>query len=419
MSHLDVELPVESLDEPPRPKVPPRFRADTKVATVAPGGMSSVGPGVFAQDVTEKALWQQETRSYPFGTQYFAQLLLANSSFDITGGNQSICRQLPMFGLQRFVDIFSWASNPQLSEYVGERTVAGKKCSQWQLRSPNHSLSLCADGNIPVEFNTSHATTGIPGTSSYQFGTVVIGDQVPESLFQEPLECKEFAPPCESGLGKAPVDLDAFVFHPSMSPADYNIEDQDIADVEGDAFFICGDRLQGNGSSQIDHNYTLISRYALQISPAFGQYAVCNGYPDTTPAGPSCIGGDPRLVGKEAPFFVGEGESRCATESISGFWYSLPKQGHCPDGQSPSATAGTSGCTWSIQKRLKTIQQKCLLDTHHFLDLCKADFVEKKGFPRSVAALHAAFESEDLASGGCPDVGGPKSSRVEDFAMVV
>ena len=31
---------------------------------------------------------------------------------------------------------------------------------------------------------------------------------------------------------------------------------------------------------------------------------------DTTPPGPLCVGGDPRLVGKEAPFFAGDGESR-------------------------------------------------------------------------------------------------------------
>eukprot|EP00438_Fugacium_kawagutii_P007971 Skav221216 [mRNA] locus=scaffold2467:171133:171741:- [translate_table: standard] len=202
-----------------------------------------------------------------------------------------------------------------------------------------------------------------------------------------------------------------------MSAIDYNIEDQDIADLEGDAFFICMDRMQKqNTSTPIDHNYTLISHYALEISPAFGQYAVCNGYPDTAPPGPSCIGGDPRLVGKEAPFFIGDGESRCAEHNPSGFWYSVPKAGRCAPGQSPRRTAASDGCTWSIRKRWKTIQQTCLLETHHFLDICKADMFEKKGLPRSVAALRAAFASEDVASGGCPDIGGPAQ---DDFAVVV
>ena len=391
--------------EPPRPMVPPRFKADVTFATDA-GAMVALGPGVYAQDATKKIMRLQEERVFLFGRQYFTQLAMANSSYAITGGNHSICRQLP-FGVQKFVDLFSWAANPQLSEYVGERAVTGRRCSQWQLRGQNHSMSLCADGNIPLELNMTLSVTGVPGSSSFQFSSLVIG-QVPETLFSKPAECNQLRPPCESGRGKAPISLDTFVFHPGMSAADYNIEDQDIADMEGDAAFICGDRLRkGNVSSHIDFNYTLISHYSLQISPAFGQYGFCSGYTDTRPPGPSCIGGDLRLVGREAPFFDGDGESRCAEESFYGFWYSLPKGGRCPAGLSPSRTAATSGCTWSIQKRLKTIQQKCLLGTHHFVDSCKADLLEKQGLRRSVAALRAAFQSEDVSAGGCPDVGGP------------
>ena len=386
-----------------RPSIPSRFRADMK--DVSASAMAGAGAGVFAQDVSQKVLSVAEERSFPFGTQHFRNLILESKSYTITGGNHSICRHLPMFGLQKFVDMFGWVSNPLLSEYAGERTVAGRKCSLWLLRS-NHSMSLCADGDIPVELNMTLSYSGIPGTTSYQFGTVVTGDQVPESLFVTPEACKKLAPPCESGRGQGPVLLDAYVFHPAMTTADYNIEDQDIADLEGDAFFICADRIMNQSSSTIDHNYTRISHYVLEISPAFGQYAVCNGYPDTSPPGPLCFGGDPRLVGKEAPFFVGDGESRCSDESPSGFWYSVPKAGHCPAGQSPSSTAATSGCTWAIQKRVKTIQQNCLLKTHHFLDICK------EGTAKSVAALRAAFASEDLASGGCPDVGGPEEETL-------
>ena len=78
-----------------------------------------------------------------------------------------------------------------------------------------------------------------------------------------------------------------------------------MADLMGDALFICMDCLS-NQTSFIDHNYSLhlertisigalnprISRYTLEVSPAFGQqlgcfrhhescqrYALCNGYP--------------------------------------------------------------------------------------------------------------------------------------------
>ena len=33
-----------------------------------------------------------------------------------------------------FTDFFSWASNPQLSAYRGQRLVAGRPCTIWALR---------------------------------------------------------------------------------------------------------------------------------------------------------------------------------------------------------------------------------------------------------------------------------------------
>lgn len=37
--------------------------------------------------------------------------------------------------------------------------------------------------------------------------------------------------------------------------------------------------------------------------------------------------------------------------------FGLPKGGHCPPGQVPGKDAWAGGCTWSVQKRLKTIHQ--------------------------------------------------------------
>ena len=167
-------------------------------------------------------------------------------------------------------------------------------------------------------------------------------------------------------------------------------------DLTGDALFICVDRLQNK--SWMDHNYSLISRYVLEISTAYGQYALCNGYP------PSCVGGDPRLVGRKTPSSVGDGESRCAAENPLGFWYSLPKEGRCANTQRPSRDAWTTGCTWSVQKRLKTIHQACLFK-HDFLEVCMADGMQRKGFASTSRALEAAFASEDPSIGGCADVG--------------
>jgi len=304
---------------------------------------------------------------------------------------------------------------------VGPHVVAGHSCDLWRFRFGSKTLNqtLCADGNIPVELvisiNNSSGTTVKKLLASYQFSQVT--SQVDQTLLEKPSICDSLAPPCENGRDVGPVTVDAYVFHPGISAVDYNIEDQNVADLRGDALFICMDCLQ-NQSSFIDHNYTRISRYTLQMSPAFGQYALCNGYPDTVPPGPECLGGDPRLVGKEAPFFAGDGESRCSADSSIGFWYGLPKAGHCSAGEVPKKGAWESGCTWSILKRHKTIKQTCLLNDHHYLTFCQADFKEGKGFPRSEAALLAAFSSEDPSKGGCADIGGPDGD-VESTSLVV
>jgi len=302
--------------------------------------------------------------------------------------------------------------------------VAGRACNLWNLRSATASyISLCADGNAPVSLNVSLVMnkSGIgPKTFNmiYEFGKLTDGSEVSELLFEKPHICDALVPPCENGVGLEPVPLEVYVFHPAMAAIDYNIEDQNVADLAGDAVFICMDCLQENRSF-VDLNFTLISRWSLEVSPAFGQYALCNGYPNTKPPGPSCIGGDPRLVGKEAPSFAGDGEGRCTVEGLLGFWYSLPKGGRCQTGQRPSKAAGGSGCTWSIQKRLKTIEQACLLKDHDYLSNCKADVLERKGFSRSMKALQAAFASEDPSIGGCADVGGPGITEHRESVVLV
>ena len=339
--------------------------------------------GLFAQDVDGKRMRLETMRRF-VGTMVTNDTNVAyqNESFIVTGGSHPICRQVPFFGLQRFQDYFAWAVDPLISEYAGQHVVDGKVCALWRLK--NKSMSLCADGNIPVELNISGVVPMGSGGSekkfntSYRFGPLKLGREVPEFLFQVPAVCRSLAPSCENARGQDPVVLNAYVFHPGLSAADYNIEDQNVADLAGDALFICQDCL-GNQSSVGDHNYSLISRYTLEVSPAYGQYAMCNGYPDTKPPGPLCIGGDLRLVGKMAPFMAGDGEHRCSAGSPTGFWYHLPKAGRCSGESRPTKDAWAKGCTWSVLKRVKTIRQKCLVKERDFLKYCKADVLEKLG----------------------------------------
>lgn len=407
-------------DEPARPTVPRRFSADIEYVTFESGFLQT-GRGFFAQDANEEAMRVLTVRHTLGMSQLLnnhTSLLLGNESYIINGGDLPICKKLPFFGQQQFVDLFAWAANPAVSRYTGERVVAGRACSLWYLLSTNQTrISLCAAGNTPVELNVTLSRSGTTFNFTYQFDRLKLGSEVPEQLLQKLEICDSFAPACENGRGLDPVPLDAYIFHPGMSVEDYNIEDQNVADLAGDAAFICMDWLF-HESPRLDHNYTLISRYSLEISPAFGQYRPCNGYPDTIPPGPSCVPGDPRLVGREAPFSAGEGELRCAAGSPLGFWYQLPKGGRCSTGHRPSKEAWATGCTWSVQKRLKTIQQACLLRNHNFLQYCKADVLEDKGFGRSMKALEAAFASEDSSLGGCADVGEPVAQDSESMVVV-
>lgn len=407
--------------EPARPKIPGRFSAPMKFTTFDTG-YNQTGNGFFAQDKDQQAMRVETMRpSVGLGDLLInaTDLVVQNKSYVMTGGEHPICRVLPFFGQQRFTDFFSWASNPQLSAYRGQRLVAGRPCTIWALRLKGSHISLCSEGNNPVELNVTLPRNNSGGdvyNFTYHFGTLSTGShEVPEYLFQKHQICDSVAPACENGRGVAPVPLDAYIFHPGMSHADYNIEDQNVADLPGDALFICTMRLYQEG--RLDHNYTLISRYSLEVSPAFGQYAACNGYPNTKPPGPHCFGGDDRLVGREGSFSAGDGEGRCVRENHVGFWYGLPKKGRCPAGEAPGKDAWSSGCTWSLKKRVKTIRQDCLLKDQDYLKYCKADVLEKKGFTRSIKALEAAFASEDPSMGGCADIGGPNTD--ERLAAVI
>jgi len=401
-----------------RPRVPKRFKAPFQLIS---SGLGFGSKGLFVQDVERKAMRMDIPGSFPLTPKLDPPLFvnrttlsLGKMTYQLSGSSQRICRSFSGFSrAPGFHDMFSWASNPLLSEFLGSHSVAGRQCTLWKFRLGLGLVhqTLCADGNAPVELNISLAGhTKVSGYSmSFRFEKLEAqGSDVDPELLDKPGECETVAPACSNGRGEGPLALDAYVFHPGMSAIDYDLGDQNVADLTGDAVFICADRMQNNSASSfIDHNYTRISRYSLLVAPAYGQYAACNGYPDTSPPGPTCFGGDTRLVGREAPLFAGDGELRCASKSPIGFWYGLPKAGRCMKGRAPGLDAWKSGCTWSVLKRLKTIDQKCLLDDHSFVRQCFEDVQEGKGFPRSTAALAAAFSSEDASKGGCPDLGGP------------
>ena len=99
-------------------------------------------------------------------------LLLENTSYHIIGGKQPVCREIHLFGQKSYSDLFPWAADPSLSEYMGQQMVAGRSCHLWNLRSNNQTkLNLCADGDVPVQLNITYPKNdGSSFNVSYQFG---------------------------------------------------------------------------------------------------------------------------------------------------------------------------------------------------------------------------------------------------------
>ena len=150
---------VQAQGEPPRPVIPRRFGANMHVFTTSMGTPTK-GRGYFAQDVDLKANRVESLASYFIqgADSNMTTLSIGNMTWIETGGNHPNCRYLPMMGRQGFHDLFAWASNPTLSEYAGQRSVAGRSCALWRFRFGSSAVnqSLCTDGNSPVELNISY-----------------------------------------------------------------------------------------------------------------------------------------------------------------------------------------------------------------------------------------------------------------------
>jgi len=415
---------VSSADIGPRhPQVPKRFAAP--FISAGTYGSWTKNKSLFAQDVNQRAMTLSSYSTSPFLANFTPPieslntvLLLASSSYMIRGDHEILCRSGAWVS-RGFHDMFGWASSRLMSRYIGNKTVGSRPCLCWQprIQPPQTHVVLCTHGNFPVELSIISKSKSGDTKQNITFtfdAPTAVGDRVNASLFVKPEECSKLALPCSTSKSKPTMEVDAYVFHPGMSAVDFNISGQNVADDVGEASFICTDRMN-KPVKYIDHNYTLISRYTIVASAAWGQYAMCNGYPDTSPPGPSCVGGDPRLVGRATPMGIGDGELRCAAASPIGFWFSLPADGRCAQGVVPGSDASYEGCTWTPRKRLKTISQACLLQTQRFVDKCFADIKEGKGYTKSTEVLRAAFESENVQQGGCAEVSGPLPKSKDAF----
>lgn len=288
-----------------------------------------------------------------------------------------------------FSDLFSFL---QVATYAGEVSFKGRLADRWIFELANTHLEAFIDkAGMPLLLTQAFDVKGVETYAvSYEFLNFRAGEKAPElwsdfnaSHATNPVRC----PASTDGT----QTTDMFIFHPKDN---FDIAGQDLADLGGDTAFVCLD-VTLNQSHWTDHNYTWLTKWEIEHLPTWGQYANCNGYPST------CLGSETFYPGHEAAYYLGSESSetrQCGKNEEMGEWYSLPIAGECKDGSAPSEGV----CSWRRQRRVKTIDGKCLIDQHHFRDICLKD--ARAPFSSARKVFQAAFESDDIAKGGCPPI---------------
>eukprot|EP00045_Choanoeca_perplexa_P012787 m.141676 g.141676 ORF g.141676 m.141676 type:complete len:382 (+) comp16135_c0_seq1:1088-2233(+) len=341
---------------------------------------SNLGPGwmQFSKDL--KGMYTNNTQV----VQYLNQSLVFEQVYTETAiyvSFNDVCR--PVEGT--FYDIFGWLVG---ASFVGNETINDRRCQLWKLDTSHTNFSVCIDAaSRPVRYRID--LDHYPNDQIYDFGLdFAAASVVDKSLFVPAQDCLHAAPTCHDRTDNATEALLAYIFHPENTTGD--IGNQDVADELGDTVFICSDVLDNH--TDFD-SYALVSLYNLTVVTNWAQYQQCNEYPGV------CLGYGGPGVGREASYGVYPNAGQCSNNTEVGNWYSLPKQGHCQQGD----TMGLAyNCTWIIEERIKTIDATCLLKQHGMEASCRAERMVP--FTATRAILRKAFESDDVTQGGCPNV---------------
>lgn len=129
-----------------------------------------------------------------------------------------------------FNDIFSWLP---YSTYAGTKEINGRQCDDWILRTATTNLSLCTVGNNPVELR--YNLSAYPYVFGYEFRDDIVVGKPDPAIFKLPERCLN--PMLCPGSNTSTEFIDAYIFHPHYTTGD--IVNQDVADLAGDAAFIC------------------------------------------------------------------------------------------------------------------------------------------------------------------------------------
>lgn len=379
-----------SCQTPPTPVVIRQFYDPQFQGNFGISGFGIVEQSEFWYDDVYQA-WKaaQQENSYGFPRNITILQAPTQSYFSING----VCREIP--GSGDYQGLFSWLP---YATYGGPATINNRSAEMWYFTTHNGPIVYYGDSSntsIPVQF----LFPSVPFTSTqlinftFTFSEALVPGAIanPEDVFLVDSSCLGDGILCPVPEGESDtVSFEAFVFHP---PNDFSLVNDNIADLYGDTFFVCGSVV----ADQFTY-FELISQWKLIFNASFGQYALCNFG--------NCFGGNPNAVGRESAAGVGELSGQCSEypNNITGNWISLQNVSMC----APGEPIGTNGCAWQVVGRIKTINSTCLFN-HSFAEACVADFSTNR-FPLENAnsLFLQAFESDEESQNGCPALPGPE-----------
>jgi len=294
-----------------------------------------------------------------------------------------------------FNNLFGWTLG---ATNAGIVTWNGMKLTRWILQIPTGNTSyelLVTSDNTPVrqELNTTvPESVPVYGGKRYSQKHVFNTFHANSALVPDPFEnfdINDYLEPMRCEPEVEPIkNVTMFIFHPTNN---FEIAGQDLGDAQGDVFFTCVDVMLKQ-PGQIDHDYQWITQWSIELNPTFGQYQNCNGYPS------NCLGDEHFAVGHAAAQNLGRPVlGQCQLNPETGEWFSLPVGGECP----ASVTPDFKQCSWR-KTRVKTIDSKCLFDTHNFRSMCEVD--GQAPFKAATDIFSQAFSSDNVSDGGCPPI---------------
>jgi len=361
---------VETLPRTNGPKIMKQFTSNATFQGSGPQTFPATN-GTLVYDAISREYSMVALMEYPFFDHYHMNMTrhAVNDTMNMAFSEGCVNFTMPGMAFSSLFEIFTY-----YGQYNGTSEVLGQPCELWALKG----TTLCMDGDKPLQLKSD----------SMNVTMLDFKPEVDRTLFKTPEACKSVPPPCGDG---EIINQTVYVAHP---PNLYNISGQDVADSKGDAVFLCLDSfMAGKGG------YQLLSAFELSIVRNFSQYT---NYP---PPGVHGFGGDGFHVGREAPLFTGTHWGQCEDDAYwhhrIGQWFSLPPHGQCTKGKMQLGR----DCTWRIERRIATVEMKCLLEDRNFTSKCTgavAPFLEVE------QTLLNAIASEDSTEGGCPRVREPE-----------